>query len=869
MDTRKHYRIGNCSWGPSTGIALAILALGISTPLQAQWQAYNDSAFKPGQVNAEHVTTYGLGRNFAGEAESGPLRNLETGTPLPVQVEYVETFSTGSVNNAGDAAQYASGSDAEAVFGGIVDLSGNMSYGDSPGWHVDLIITGLDPSRRYTFAGTVDRAGGPGYADRVTHWRILGADSFTYASSTGAHRVSEAAVEFSTGDNPAGYIARWTDISPGADGEIIIRTTHTVGEANGGMPGAHASRGYAGGVFMVEEQPAETLLWQAFNDSAFKPGQVNAEHVTTFGLGRNFAGEAEFGPLLNVATGEPTGTIATYTEVFSTGSVNNAGDAADYAPASDAAEVFAGIVDLSGNMSYGDSPGWHVDLTFTGLNPQGRYTFVGTVDRAGGEGYADRVTNWRILDARDFTYNSSSGAHRVSESAVEFSTGNNPAGYVARWINIQPAADGSFTIRTSHTVGEANGGMPGAHASRGYAGGVFMLAAQSTLFGGPTEQLITFNTLHPADAETAAHPNTPVRIGLVHGEHAVDPTSVVLFFDDLEVTPDVQIDGDTTVITYQPPTRLAAGSSHSVRVEFTDDNTTPRDYARDWSFQVLDDSEFPVLPASMAIPFDGSVHRHRGFALDIVAPDPVTSFPISGIDDLAFIFFIELDNLVDPTLFNEEGYVLERDTINYQINGGTAGNKAGDRLFPGIPGSDVPGENFAIEAHTLLHLRPGYYHFNITMQPGFRLYAGDANNLMEIPATFTPCTNCGGDDAPWYMDFVVTEAGLYPFRLQFFNVAGNASLEWLEVAPSGLRFLINEAHPDAIAAYIPADMAGELPLDILLSIGMVEGQIQLQWEGGSLESSINVNGPWTAVPGATSPHTPTAAADQTYYRVRQ
>ena len=31
-------------------------------------------------------------------------------------------------------------SDAATLFGPVLDLEGNISYGDAPGWHVDLIL---------------------------------------------------------------------------------------------------------------------------------------------------------------------------------------------------------------------------------------------------------------------------------------------------------------------------------------------------------------------------------------------------------------------------------------------------------------------------------------------------------------------------------------------------------------------------------------------------------------------------------------------------------------------------------------------------------------------------------------------------------
>ena len=51
-----------------------------------------------------------------------------------------------------------------------------MSYNDGPKWHLDLIISGLDPQALYTFVGTVNRKGGAGYKERITNWKVLEVD---------------------------------------------------------------------------------------------------------------------------------------------------------------------------------------------------------------------------------------------------------------------------------------------------------------------------------------------------------------------------------------------------------------------------------------------------------------------------------------------------------------------------------------------------------------------------------------------------------------------------------------------------------------------------------------------------------------------
>jgi hypothetical protein len=831
------------------------------------WEAYNDSAFKAGQANADNVTTFGLGRSFEGEGAAGDLKVVTDGEDTQVNVSYSETFSTGSVSSAGDTATFTPGTDAAEVFDGKVDASGNISYGDSPGWHVDLTISGLDPTRFYTFVGTVNRNGGAGYADRVTNWKIMGADSFTYASSSGAKKVADDSVEFSTGDNTAGYVARWTDVKPGADGTIVIRTSHTVGEANGGIPGAHAYKGYAGGMFMVKVQPDSPFRWQAFNDSAFKAGQVNADNVTTFGLGRGFEGEGSSGELLKIDTGDDTGVAASYTETVSTGSVSSAGDVAQYPAGSDAEAVFSGIVDYSGNISYGDSPGWYVDLTFTGLDSAKHYSFVGTVNRAGGAGYADRVTNWKIIGADSATYASSAGAHKVSDSSVEFITGDNTAGYVARWNDISPGADGTFVIRTSHTVGEANGGLPGAHAYKGYAGGVFMLAEQIGSTNSAGKPLEIFS-IAPSDAAVDVSPNTPVQVVIKNGDRALKTGSIHLLVDSTEVTPLITTNADSTTITYTAIAMFASSSAHTVHLAFTDNAVAPQAYSKDWTFTVLDYSSFPVIPAADAITFDASKYQERGFALKIVAPNPDDGYTISSIDEAIAILDQNPPSLSDPAITNSLGFYIETNTINYQIDGNPIGNKAGDRKFPGILSSSDPGNMFAIDLNTLLYLKPGYYHFNITMQQGFSLREGTGNAETELPVTFTPCSNCGGDDGPWFTDFLVQKEGLYPFHLIYYNEGGSASLEWLNISPLNIRYLINDVSADAIPAYVPLNAIATVPK---IQIARNGNQIVITWQNGStLQQADTINGQWSDVTGATSPYAVVAPVAATkFYRIKQ
>lgn len=237
---------------------MVIMLLIIVCSTQAEWVAYNDCVYQDGQFITENVTTFAIGRSNP-HPESGNLLDQSNGKDTGVTITFSEFKTVGSLNWATDAAFFDKGSDADVIFGKYIDPTGNISYGDAPGWYLDLIIENLDPDGLYTFAGTVNRNGGADYKDRITNWTIMDADSFTYASSKSARKVADDSVEFITGVNNEGNVAQWKDIDPGDDGKIIIRTTHGQGEKNGGIPGANANKGYAGGMFMLSYQGPQAV----------------------------------------------------------------------------------------------------------------------------------------------------------------------------------------------------------------------------------------------------------------------------------------------------------------------------------------------------------------------------------------------------------------------------------------------------------------------------------------------------------------------------------------------------------------------------------------------------------------------------------
>jgi hypothetical protein len=196
-------------------VCAGVVAVGAGLA-QANFMAYNDLASD--LAGYGNVTTISSG-------QSGVLKDYSTGvsTGVMLQVTAVGVF----VDQTYTVADFAGG-DAMAEFGTIVNNNGYIRYADTPvsPSYATCTFTGLDPSKLYTVVLTGAR-GNSAYTARHTIFQISDVDAFTNASSTGAtfSGPADPTVEFNTGDNTTastGYVARFTSIRPGSDGDMVV-----------------------------------------------------------------------------------------------------------------------------------------------------------------------------------------------------------------------------------------------------------------------------------------------------------------------------------------------------------------------------------------------------------------------------------------------------------------------------------------------------------------------------------------------------------------------------------------------------------------------------------------------------------------------
>lgn len=214
--------ISACYRGGETVYPLVRYVSGLPSPPGV---SYNDCVYAANHAaNAPNVTTFGIGSGYSGPT-SGPLKDISTGAETGVTVTLTQgggvIWQPDLVTGGGNCDP---GTDAANVFNPTLSLQGVIYYG-STGWYVDVEFSGLNLASRYEFVTTANRKGGSSYLNRLTKYTISGADSFTNTSTSGVTITDAGASStFPTGENTAtGYVARWTDINPGADGKFKVR----------------------------------------------------------------------------------------------------------------------------------------------------------------------------------------------------------------------------------------------------------------------------------------------------------------------------------------------------------------------------------------------------------------------------------------------------------------------------------------------------------------------------------------------------------------------------------------------------------------------------------------------------------------------
>ncbi|MFM1941434.1 MAG: hypothetical protein RI897_416 [Verrucomicrobiota bacterium] len=312
-----------------------------------------------------------------------------------------------------------------------------------------------------------------------------------------------------------------------------------------------------------------------------------------------------------------------------------------------------------------------------------------------------------------------------------------------------------------------------------------------------------------------------------------------------------------TVFYSQSPNAFASGSTHTVALTY-----------QAATGQSLTDSVAFTAPAWVSIPSflatapgtgAQSGMRWRLHELDATA-GPTRPTTIAGAEDqLAGIIGASIH---DPTYHDTpqeaDGY-FRVDWVNFEQGGLDAGRFNASAPAPlnvadkFIPGSVPPDDYLAAETLGFLELQPGVYGMVVNSDDGFEVTVGTATE-QKFLSLGQYDGGRGASDSLFY--FNVEQAGVYFFRLLYFEGSGGGSVEWFTVNEDGSAALVGGQQTGAIAAFqtrtvaepeIPAQGGG------IASVSL-EGQNLVIEFSGTLKSSASLEGPFEAVNGAVSPY---------------
>ncbi len=319
---------------------------------------------------------------------------------------------------------------------------------------------------------------------------------------------------------------------------------------------------------------------------------------------------------------------------------------------------------------------------------------------------------------------------------------------------------------------------------------------------------------------------------------------------------------------------LVAGVQYTGTITVRD--TGGREATQSFTFDTFDPA---ALPTAFSFPLSAAVNTAPGMRARF-AQGPASPPDLANTLDRAEA---QLDGtLIDP--LSGQPYLNEAissqdnpdgsfnvSKINWSVEAG--GIERGSFQAPTYPDEPFPGtthaNNFAAEILTYLELQPGRYYMGVNSDDGFAVFAGE--NARDMFAPVLGRFDGGRSATDSIFQFRVTQAGLYPFRLVYYQGGGTqGNLEWFTMNPlTGEKILLNDtSNASAVKAwrqinvgerpYIssisPADNAVNVPVTEPIVIKVEEpgatiqaNTIQLTVNGQTVSPQVSKTGTTTTI----------------------
>jgi hypothetical protein len=207
---------------------------------------------------------------------------------------------------------------------------------------------------------------------------------------------------------------------------------------------------------------------------------------------------------------------------------------------------------------------------------------------------------------------------------------------------------------------------------------------------------------------------------------------------------------------------------------------------------------------------------------------------------------------IHDTTFQNAGGYFEIAEVNFEQIGNLAGifnafaeGELGiaDSPIPGIPGllpsGDFSTDNIAGEARAYVEIpAPGIYTMVVRSDDGFQVSVGNQTNpTFQVLGSF----NGGRGDAPTEFYFQATQAGIYLFRLLWFEGNGGASVEWYTINSAGAPALVGGLQAGALRSFQVRTVAEPVLTSVPASIVAQPQPVEVV-EGNSAVLSVEAAG---------------------------
>ncbi len=323
---------------------------------------------------------------------------------------------------------------------------------------------------------------------------------------------------------------------------------------------------------------------------------------------------------------------------------------------------------------------------------------------------------------------------------------------------------------------------------------------------------------------------------------------------------------DTITVIYETPSPLVSGSAHALKAAYT--TTTAQPVVETVAFKA---PEYQTLPAALATSLGTGAQagmRWRTHQLEAARPNNNIAASEQQLRG-------ELGASIHDTMDQTAAGYFEVPFVNFDQVAGPAGNfrdtaegsdQVADTYIPGIPDGHPSNDNIAAEALTFVEIpAAGVYTMVVNSDDGFQVSVGNTNNPTFLVLDKFDAGR-GQADSVFY--FKADAAGVYFFRLLWFEGGSDARVEWFTVNDDGTRALVNGTQTGALKAYRTRTVPEPaLPsTQPTVSVERLGASVKVTFTG-TLQRAESVTGPFTDLQ-VSSPAEVPATSGSGFFRAR-